>query len=618
MKKKNISLSSGNASRACISKACNSVIPDFKSVLQEIRKDKVPAKTGNEADETPVGLLNAFRPTYFSKSGMIVGYAKTDNQAGFPFAFDLEKEYCLVLHVPEKGEKIPELFIVSPEAILKINAAAPENEIHPIFRALALKTIYVHDLKTTLGSFVKLLGNYILPRRIIDTSAAATILFFNQPHGKKHPDLTELLKAYIRPKFIPEHLLAEYTKPEDIAIHQAMSLPYLHRELITEIKRRFGSAESAEIENSFSAEIIRIENAGVPVNVASLKPRLAELEEQRASITAQSNPCRHIKERNKIKELLKPIIPEISFLRFFTTTRNGRVFGTFNPYSCPSGRISIPHSYLQGIRREYKDSIYKAPEGRSIISADLPASQLRIAATITGDEELIQAIITGKDLHRQTAAKILKKDESKITDDERQIGKTANFQLLFGTGAESFKEELEEKTGKSFSLRDVGAMIKAFRQGYPAVARWQDGIAELFNKEENGGGAVRTLSGKQIYVTEYNKALNYAIAGSEAEILKKAVVSFATECRDRGIDAQIINLIHDNIVVETAIEDKEDASMVLKESVEMAINMSLKLFLTEVKIETMAETPAPVKQDEEPTQPEVTEGPNETNNYSGE
>jgi DNA polymerase-1 len=209
--------------------------------------------------------------------------------------------------------------------------------------------------------------------------------------------------------------------------------------------------------------------------------------------------------------------------------------------------------------------------------------------------ELIQCIKEGKDLHRLTASKIFNKEENEVNDEERQIGKTANFQLLFGTGAEHFRDELEKKTGKKHNLRDVKKIIKAFKKGYPEIANWQEEIAAMFNDDPDGKGVpypyVTTLSGKQIYVEEYNKALNYAIAGTEAEIIKKAVVSFGEEIRDRALDAQVINLVHDNVVVECSIEDKEESSKLLKEALETSFNLTLKQFLTTVEIKTLSETP---------------------------
>jgi len=246
---------------------------------------------------------------------------------------------------------------------------------------------------------------------------------------------------------------------------------------------------------------------------------------------------------------------------------------------------------VQGIRRDYKELLYRALPGKAIITADLPASQLRIASIVAQDEHLIEAIKANKDLHRETAARLFEKSPEEVTDEERQIGKTANFQLLFGSGVEEFQKKLNHSTGQEFSFNKAKKLMKAFLKAYPGIDAWQARIEKETRKAGQKGIQVNNLSGKKIFTREYNQALNYAIAGSEAEIMKSAATYFGAECRDRGINAKIINMVHDSIVVETAFEDKEVAVGLLKEAVEQAMNQTLKLFRTQVTIDSLAESP---------------------------
>ncbi len=577
--------------RPYLKKGCDSVIPDLEGILTDIRSQAAPNKP-ESSSVAATGLLSRYRQTFISQSGKLSGYTLREGSSSFPFGFKTMKE-CSIIGHPGDGRLPPSLVIASPEVMLIAQHSAPDDELKAVLHGLALTTVYGHDLKTVFQPLVKKFGSHIIPRRLYDTIAAAEILHFSQISDKSLPDLKSLLQAHIKPCHIPSELRETFQKPEDISLQQALLLPYLHKELMVEARKRFGSTQPVEIENAFIPELIRIEAAGIPVDAASLIPHLAPLEKRMAELNKamEESVGKNIDVRDRIRAEMQPVQAEISFIKKFTQTDNGRVFATFNSYSCASGRISTCNPNVQGIRRDYKDVLYLALPGKAIISVDLPASQLRIASIIAQDKHLIEAIRADKDLHRETASRLFKKSPEEISEVERQIGKTANFQLLFGTGAESFKEKLEQQVGKKFNLRDVKGFMKAFREGYPGIAAWQDQIEADTKKTGKKGIQVTTLSGKKIHTCDYNKALNYAVAGSEAEIIKSAATYFATECRERGIDGRIINMIHDCVVVETAIDDKETAAGLLKEAVEYSMNKTLQTFLTPATIDTMAESP---------------------------
>lgn len=570
---------------------CDSVMPDLEGILGVILEEQFGKSCDEKTGPQKKSILSEYLIAHRSNSGLKTYYLPRLNPPSIGEALSVSKQFQAAIVRNRNTNSNEALMFLSGNVIVHAKFSAPDEELQSLLLTLSEKFIFLHDFKTIYGPLVKRFGKKILPWKYKDTMASGLLLSVGSHGVVTNMDCEYLKNTYMKVRDIPEELRIPATKPEDEAIQRAFLLPHLSRILSAEINKLNGSTVSLEIENAFIANLITIEASGIPVNHPYLKSEqdrlLLELQELEALLcsTPDGTSDTEIKIRN--------LKLEIAFFEPYLDSSNGRVYPSFNANSCASGRISTCEPNVQGIRREYAKNFYLAPKGKAIISVDIPASQIKVAAVIAMDEILIAAFKSGKDLHRHTAAKIYGKSEEEVTDIERQVGKTANFQLLFGTGAESFKNTLEKATVMEFSLPEVKSIMESFFQAYPGLSAWQTETKKRISEASSNFIHVTTIHGRKIRVHEYTKALNYAIAGSEAEIIKNAVNLFAYECREQGVDAQVINLVHDSIVVETDIDDKEKASRLLKESLELAINTALKLFTTKVDVVTLSETPNP-------------------------
>jgi DNA polymerase-1 len=194
-----------------------------------------------------------------------------------------------------------------------------------------------------------------------------------------------------------------------------------------------------------------------------------------------------------------------------------------------------------------------------------------------------KAFAEGKDLHKLTATVLTGKDYDEITKEERQRAKAVNFGLLYGMGAESLQKYAYTNYGVDMNLEEAEEIREKFFQHYQGLARWHEKTAEKLLRTNVLN--VKTLLGRVCAASGFTNALNYPVQGSGADLLKLSCVRFKNLCEKKGIDAKIINLVHDEIVVEVDTDKAKETAKLLKEAMESSCNDLFKTFKTEVEIE---------------------------------
>jgi DNA polymerase-1 len=190
------------------------------------------------------------------------------------------------------------------------------------------------------------------------------------------------------------------------------------------------------------------------------------------------------------------------------------------------------------------------------VVADYSQVELRVAALVSGDSAMLAAYDAGEDLHRKTAAAVLKKAPGDVTKSERQMAKAINFGLLFGSGAAGLQRYATTAYGVSMSLAEAKRARSAFFAAYPGFAKWQTATrdaAERAQQVRTPGGRVRNLEGTRSLQTE---CLNTPIQGGAAECLLVALATL--EPALAGLGADLCNVIHDELVVECDPERAAD------------------------------------------------------------
>jgi DNA polymerase-1 len=150
--------------------------------------------------------------------------------------------------------------------------------------------------------------------------------------------------------------------------------------------------------------------------------------------------------------------------------KNGRVYASWRQIGASSGRMSCSAPNLQQLPRGKYRGCFRAPPGRVLVKGDYSQIELRIAAKISGDPNMLAAYQSGQDLHTLTAQRLLSKQE--VTKEDRQIAKSANFGLLYGMGARGYRNYAKSTYGVEMTEARATAYREAFFSTYPGPRKW--------------------------------------------------------------------------------------------------------------------------------------------------
>lgn len=263
---------------------------------------------------------------------------------------------------------------------------------------------------------------------------------------------------------------------------------------------------------------------------------------------------------------------------------DGRIRTTFIQTETRTGRISSAEPNLQNIpvRTELGSRMrgfFTAPRGRVLIDADYSQIELRVLAALSGDENMISAFERGDDIHAITASQVFGLPLEMVTPELRSRAKAVNFGIVYGIGAFSLAKNV------GVSVKDADAYIKSYLAAYPGVARYLGDTV----KKARENGYVTTFYGRRRPLPELassnanirnfgeRAAKNTAIQGTAADIIKIAMIGADRELAARGLDAKLILQVHDELIVECAENDAEAAAAVLKNEMESAASLRVKL-----------------------------------------
>ena len=266
-----------------------------------------------------------------------------------------------------------------------------------------------------------------------------------------------------------------------------------------------------------------------------------------------------------------PIVPVIEEWREYSKLLNtylgplpsliseedGRLHTTFNQAVAATGRLSTSNPNLQSIPirtelgREIR-SAFVAEPGHRMLSADYSQIELRILAHVSGEPKLREAFARGDDIHTATAAEVLGKDPATLTTGERSVAKMINFGIIYGISAFGLSENLE------IPREEAQTYIDAYLARFPLV---QDFIQRTIEQARRDG-YVTSLLGRRRPVPEIRAsnrqtrslgerlAVNFVMQGSNADIIKVAMIRIHERLRAEGRGARLVLQIHDELLLE--------------------------------------------------------------------
>jgi DNA polymerase-1 len=245
----------------------------------------------------------------------------------------------------------------------------------------------------------------------------------------------------------------------------------------------------------------------------------------------------------------------------------GRIHASFHLGGTITGRLSCSSPNVQNpLRDEVFRALFTAPLGRILVVADFNQIELQVAALVSGDEVMLEAYSTGIDLHKKTASVVMGVPIDMVGKQQRQLAKAVNFGLLYGQGAWGLAQYARTSYGVYMKIKTAQEAREAFFTTYKGLALWQEETkkqAESERKIKTPGGRVRYFpeDQKKIHFTE---ALNFPIQGGAAEVMLSALVRLTRSLDD--LDALLVNVIHDEIILEVALDDAGKAMTILEES----------------------------------------------------
>lgn len=263
----------------------------------------------------------------------------------------------------------------------------------------------------------------------------------------------------------------------------------------------------------------------------------------------------------------------------------GLIKTRFNQTVTATGRLSSKEPNLQNIpvRDEFGKEIRKFFVPREsnglLISADYSQIELRLLASFSGEKALVEAYKNGVDIHKITASKVFKVSLSEVTDKMRSSAKAVNFGIIYGISEYGLAKNLKIKPFEA-----KGYIDEYFKE-YPLVKKYMDDNVS-FAKEN---GYAKTYLNRKRYIKEINSpnyslrqfgeraSMNMPLQGSSADIIKIAMLGVFKRLKEEGLKSKLILQVHDELIVDTACGEEERVEKILREEMEGAVSLPVKL-----------------------------------------
>jgi DNA polymerase-1 len=270
----------------------------------------------------------------------------------------------------------------------------------------------------------------------------------------------------------------------------------------------------------------------------------------------------------------------------YINPKTGRLHADFRQIGAPTGRFACTNPNIQQVPHapEYRRCFTGNPEGRKLVIADYSQIELRILAEFSNDQGFIDAFNSGADLHRVTAAQVFSVSLDQVTKEQRDFAKRLNFGVVYGIGAQRFSmmtglsvteaENVLRRYFATYRKLDTYLRASASRAVSDKQARTASGRLVRFNFDASDR--------QQVSMTQRN-GKNAPIQGTSADILKRALRLLNEKLRNTS--AKIVNIIHDEIVVEV---DDGEAEEVAK-TVERAMCAAGEEYLQTVPVKVEAQ-----------------------------
>jgi DNA (cytosine-5)-methyltransferase 1 len=304
--------------------------------------------------------------------------------------------------------------------------------------------------------------------------------------------------------------------------------------------------------------------------------RSGALSTARAELTRASRypPILALVKLNRINKLVSAFGDNLTTL---VSPVTGRIHAHYKVAATAAGRASCSGPNVQQIPNDERFRSLFIPEpGNVLVVADYNSMELRAAAYVSGDAEMTKAFEQGLDLHRITAARMLNKDPSEVTPEERKAAKSVNFGAIYGQGSAGLVGSAWANFDTVLEPIEAQAWLQAFADAYHGFAQWRRDhhqrcedrgfIAIGKDAEKLGIGRIFPKSRMKEGASFYTRCCNLPIQGSCSDAAMLALAYVDDRLFDMKIDGGPVAWLHDEIVMEVPVEHAERAAAILKQA----------------------------------------------------
>ena len=284
------------------------------------------------------------------------------------------------------------------------------------------------------------------------------------------------------------------------------------------------------------------------------------------------------RETNKLKQIVQTLIDA-------TNPRDGRIHTTFEQTVAATGRLSSVDPNLQNIPnrnaagREIRSAFVPGEGYESLLSSDYSQVELRIMADLSGDEALIEAFRSGRDFHKYVASLVYGIPVEEITSDQRSHVKAMSYGLAYGLSTYGLAQQLKISPKEAESLRNqyfaTFGKVHEYLESLVSTAREKGYTETIYGRRRYFPGL--KSPNRAVRDAAERAALNAPIQGSAADIMKIAMIRASDSLRDACLKSRIILQIHDELVVEIAPGEAEQATALVRNAMEHAVTMAVPL-----------------------------------------
>ena len=268
----------------------------------------------------------------------------------------------------------------------------------------------------------------------------------------------------------------------------------------------------------------------------------------------------------------------------FINSKTGRIHSYFHQTVTATGRISSTEPNLQNIPTRIEigkklRKVFKSSEGKIFLDADYSQIELRVLAHVSKDEIMVENFNNDEDIHAQAASRVFGVPLEEVTKDLRSKAKAVNFGIVYGISDFGLADQIHS------SRKQAKQYIEQYLEKYSGIKRFMSDVVE----EAKEKGYIETMYKRRRYIPELKSknymvrkfgdrvAMNTPIQGTAADIMKIAMINVFRVLKNKGLNSKIVLQVHDELLIETDISEKEQVKEILVSCMENATKLSVPL-----------------------------------------